>query len=331
MESIHYEPYSGRIQKRGKTETAVSRLCQQKRERSISRNRPITPHNINLPIAKAKSSNARQSGDLKSDSGAPSIIHRELYTDNPALVEVTVKTHNANPRSQINSRSNSRSRSREPWSKLLKQHPSNEHLSSFHNFDPLRTIHFLAKELQSKLGDSSMLQKTMRDNFITFTFLDDRTVQQMVSEMQQALNRIPPEVASTVLIHGPRDHKKPSVADVKLRPKTASKENEEPPEDKLLLVVKPPSKEVSCQTPKNNYEPERLQKHLEESSAKIETACKQMEAVCTRLKCEKEELEIMLRAERETVKFLRKQMEEFDTEKVCTNCLIINLKIHAKK
>lgn len=151
----------------------------------------------------------------------------------------------------------------------------------------------------------------------------------MVSEMQQALSRVPPEVASTVLLHSPREDPGKSLnTDVKLNKKKLLKENEEPGDDKVIVVVKPHSKEAGCQTIRNNSEAEKLQKHLEDSSTKIETACKQMEAVCTRLKCEKEELEIMLKAERETVKFLRKQMEECDNEKVCTNCLIINLKIN---
>lgn len=145
------ECYNNRFQKRGKIDSIVNRLSRPvKRERSLSRSRTVPPFTPNASAPKAKI-NLRQSNDLKSESTAASVIHRELYTDNPALVEVTVKTHNAKP----NSRSGSRSRSREPWSKLLKNQLSNEMLSSFHNFDPLRTVHFLAKELQSKLGDSS--------------------------------------------------------------------------------------------------------------------------------------------------------------------------------
>lgn len=163
-------------------------------------------------------------------------------------------------------------------------------------------------------------------------FTDDRAVLQMVSEMQQALNRIPPEVASTVMLHSPRDEpRKLTSADGKSNKRNHLKENEHNADDKVIVVVKPHMKEAACQTPRNNYETEKLQKHLEESSAKIETACKQMEAVCTRLKSEKEELEIMLRAERETVKFLRKQMEEADTERVRTKSIAIRLKIHANK
>lgn len=159
MDTIHCDTYAMRMQRRGKTEPLVNRLCQQKRDRrdrSVSRNRPSTAMHMIVPASKTKCTNARQNTDLKSESTTPSVIHRELYTDNPALVEVTVKTHNANTRSQVvNSRPTSRSRSREPWSKLLKQRTSGEHLPSFHSFDPLRTIHFLAKELQTKLVDTS--------------------------------------------------------------------------------------------------------------------------------------------------------------------------------
>ncbi|GJQ83714.1 hypothetical protein Trydic_g20593 [Trypoxylus dichotomus] len=302
MDTVNCDTFTTRSQKRGKIESIVSRLCQPKRdhrERSVPRNQASTAMHINLPASKAKCGNARQVNDLKSESTTPSVIHRELYTDNPALVEVTVKTHNANPRSQGNSRATSRSRSREPWSKLLKQRASSEQLPSFHTFDPLRTIHFLAKELHTKLVDSS----------------SDRAVLQMVSEMQQALNRVPPEVASTVMLHPPRDDPRKSSSVDKQMKKNLQRDNEQTVDEKVIVVVKPPSKEVSSQTPKNNYEAEKLQKHLEESSAKIEAACKQMEAVCTRLKSEKEELEIMLRAERETVKFLRKQMEDCDVER----------------
>lgn len=53
---------------------------------------------------------------------------------------------------------------------------------------------------------------------------------------------------------------------------------------------------------------EKLQKHIEESSVKIEAACAQMGAVCTKLKLEKSELESSLNAEKQMVEKLREQL-----------------------
>lgn len=58
-------------------------------------------------------------------------------------------------------------------------------------------------------------------------------------------------------------------------------------------------------------EPVRLQQHLEESSEKIEKACQQMEILCSKLKTEKENVEVQLKIEQESTKVLKHQVEEY--------------------
>lgn len=67
--------------------------------------------------------------------------------------EFTTKVHRAR-RSSFRAGSDSDDRGeREPWGSILSNNNprSTEKVSSFNNFDPLRTIHFLVKELQVKL------------------------------------------------------------------------------------------------------------------------------------------------------------------------------------
>lgn len=42
----------------------------------------------------------------------------------------------------------------ETWGGILRAQSSNENMSGFSKFDPLRTIHFLGKELKSQLKDA---------------------------------------------------------------------------------------------------------------------------------------------------------------------------------
>nr|XP_022920301.1 uncharacterized protein LOC111428834 isoform X2 [Onthophagus taurus] len=301
--------YTTRLQQRKKQDVhggkAQPMMAITRGERATSRPKSVIQQlQQSQQVSRPKTTNVRRPNEaFKSEPTTSSVVHKELYTDNPALVEVTVKTHNIKQRSRSNSVNK-----REPWSKLLKNEGSYENVSSFTNFDPIRTLHFIAKELHSKLLDS---------------LPNDKSIQQMVIDMQVALSRIPPEVASCVALH----LDSPPVNMVQKETSTESLKYAPYYDDIPIQVVKAPTFDKSCQTIRTNYiEADKFQKHLEESSAKIETACKQMENVCTRLKSEKEELEIMLRAEKETVKFLRKQMEECEYEKTeATNTKLITL------
>lgn len=73
-------------------------------------------------------------------------VRKDVYPNNAPLVEVMVKT-TKNPQAVQNKLNNQN----EPWAKLLKPQPNIEDGRSFNNFDPLRTVHFLSKELQLKL------------------------------------------------------------------------------------------------------------------------------------------------------------------------------------
>lgn len=59
-----------------------------------------------------------------------------------------------------------------------------------------------------------------------------------------------------------------------------------------------------------------FQKQLSSSTKKLEKSCKDMESLCVQLRSEKEELELLLLTEKDTVKFLRKQIQDVETEKV---------------
>lgn len=72
----------------------------------------------------------------------------------------------------------------ESWGALLKNKSGK---SQFNSFDPLRTLHFLVRELQNK---------------ITTQQYGDKHLEQMVYDMLSALSRIPPEIASTIHLLG---------------------------------------------------------------------------------------------------------------------------------
>lgn len=108
------------------------------------------------------------------------------YSDDNALVKVTVKA------AQTRHRSRNRSIEHEPWGQILKYEKSNEKLSVFNNFDPLRTLHFLIKELELHLH--RVLSKG-----------DDNSISQIIQDMHSALKRVPPEVASIIHLQQARD------------------------------------------------------------------------------------------------------------------------------
>ena len=165
--------------------------------------------------------------------------------------------------------------------------------------------------------------------------------------MEHTLNRIPPDISSKMMLHVSKEEilKKYLGVNLKSKSKLNLEDNIEEVrvQNFTLTIVFPikfiqldvaivqvqekvekiveefhaPLVEKGIQTNKTNYvEPERLHKHLEESSVRINEACKQMENICSRLKSEKEELEVLLKEERKTVACLRNKVNESEKEKV---------------
>ncbi|XP_056631857.1 centriolin-like [Diorhabda sublineata] len=204
------------------------------------------------------------------------------HSDDSALVELTVKAMNNHRQ-----RSRSTTLDREPWGQLLKQHKSGDKISMFGNFDPLRTLHFLAKELQFQL--QSVLP-------------DDTTIQQMVADMQYALKRVPPEVASTVHLQ--------QTIDIMPR-KSNSRTSIQKPERLHISTVDCAVQTIPLKSLEDN---DKLQQMMEEGTLKLENSCKHMEKFCTELKNEKHKLERELEEERHNNKILNKRILDLELE-----------------
>lgn len=151
LDAMHCEAYGSRLQKKGRTAPFPSTKGAPKyvHERSQSRSK-LTVQNALLSKTKPNTLLMRQQplSNTPSPPGSPiSVIRKDIYPNNTALVQVSVKTQ----KSKQQSRPNSLTRSHETWAKLLKNQSSRDNISTFTMFDPLRTVHFLAKELQVKL------------------------------------------------------------------------------------------------------------------------------------------------------------------------------------
>lgn len=207
-------------------------------------------------------------------------MHKEIYVEN-AGVEIPIKSK---PRSRSNAAGD-----REPWGRLL-QTTNNENPSKFSSFDPLRTLHFLARELQFKLQTD---------------LPEDNNLQQIIMDMQHALTRVPPEIASAIKLQHSSDAipiRKSSSSNSILQAKRAEEE------------IRKPKMNRSCQTVQKYEDAEIIQKIMEGSTKKLESSCRQMEMLCGRLKSEKEDLEEQLKTERENVKFLKKRVGDLEIQ-----------------
>ncbi|CAH1119906.1 unnamed protein product [Phaedon cochleariae] len=185
-------------------------------------------------------------------------------------------------------RSRSTTVDREPWGQLLKQQRSGDKASVFGNFDPLRTLHFLAKELQFQLQA---------------VIPEDNTVHQMVADMQYALKRVPPEVASSV-------HLQQALELLPKRSSSRSLSSEKP--EKLGVCTN----DRTTQTPPSPTEGDndRLQKLMEENTMKLETNCRQMEKLCLELKDKEDNLSKQLLAQKNQVVYLEKKIADLELE-----------------
>lgn len=81
----------------------------------------------------------------------------------------------------------------ESWSTIFHKQAEK---STFSRFDPLRTLHFLSKELQLK---------------VLSEYPGESHIQQIVYDMLSALKRVPPEIASTVQLHQDQENVEPKL------------------------------------------------------------------------------------------------------------------------
>ncbi|XP_018333809.1 uncharacterized protein LOC108742940 isoform X2 [Agrilus planipennis] len=187
--------------------------------------------------------------------------------------EVTVKTLNANGPSATKKKDTQSTGARETWGDMLKAGKS---VSNLNKFDPLRTLNFLINELQDKLQN-----------------LSDVNVQQIITDMHNIVKRMPTENSVTIKQRAMSESRKP-------RPINTTK----------LIKIASTASQTEPILDNTTVETEKFRKQWEESSKKLEINCKQLENLCSRYKREKEEIELLLKAEKDTVKYLRKKNEE---------------------
>lgn len=148
LETIACEKFMSRLLQREKINMPPTKLSSgfstsQKSKEKVIKHSTVTPP-IQNQLSKVKPNVKQQ--NLPTPNPDQSQTSSDFqFADDSALVQVTVKT--TNPRQ----RSRSTVANREPWGQLLKQQKSTDKVSVFNNFDPLRTLHFLAKELQFQL------------------------------------------------------------------------------------------------------------------------------------------------------------------------------------
>ncbi|XP_008190978.1 myosin heavy chain, clone 203 isoform X2 [Tribolium castaneum] len=179
---------------------------------------------------------------------------------------------------------------REAWGQILQSNKSKEKVSLFSNFDPLRTLHFLSKELFTKLEN---------------VFPEDEMLQ-MVADIQHALKRIPPEIST--LLHNPLSEA--SVATIK---NTAAKTCQTPPTlyqedtEKFQKIMEENTYRLEASCKQLEIVCTNLQNEKELTEKELDQARENVEMLCGRVK----ELEIEME-EISTMKI--KQLEE---EKQC--------------
>ncbi|RZB39809.1 intracellular protein transport protein USO1-like [Asbolus verrucosus] len=278
-------------------EKYLSKMLRQERAFATKRS-PATPvyqeklSNLakqSLTISNQRSkpkSNVRQQNPLPKPT--PTIVTNNTqkeHGDGLSPLRESPKTYKHRTRST--SRCRSLSRERESWGQMLRNNRSKEKTSSFSNFDPLRTVHFLSKELHIKL-----------QNLVP----EEDDILQMISDIQHALKRIPPEVATLLHTHS---------SDFPVISKSRSSQDL-----KSYYINSAPMSNKSCQTPPTLYQEdtEKFQKIMEEYTYGLEASCRQLEIMCTNLQSEKEMTEKELDETRENVEFLCKRVKELELE-----------------
>ncbi|KAK5640005.1 hypothetical protein RI129_010816 [Pyrocoelia pectoralis] len=230
--------------------------CDAYRSRLVSRERECSAVHIKRKALNKKSKSALQSTN----------ISKEVVNNTPS-VEVTVRPNVRQP-------VRSESKDRMPWASLLQSSKSIDSLSTFDSCDPLRTVHFLSRELGSKLQ--------------SMTFSDPQ-ICDLILTMQHAINRVPTEVTSSNRLEN-----------------SAYNINDYHKEIPEKLV--PERTTISCQTIRSYpIAPATFDKQLEASTAKLQRNCEEMKQAYNNIKKEKEHVENLLRVEVEKVASFRKQ------------------------
>lgn len=140
--NMHFDMVNMRL-KKGKTTTSVpssksTSASKHLRETASSKSK-LTMQNANLPPTGTFSRNGVRNNNLRIQQPPPGNGRNPLY-------EMTVRTQkNAPNPGQRPATAN------EPWSRMLQTQSQSTDANSFNHFDPLRTVHFLSKELQFKL------------------------------------------------------------------------------------------------------------------------------------------------------------------------------------
>lgn len=100
-------------------------------------------------------------------------------------------------------------------------------------------------------------------------------------------------------------------------------------QDKELKVLKKKLSDRSCQTPfaLANAEADRFRQEMENSTAKLEASCRQMEQYCERLRGEKLELEQRLAIEKERTSLLQTQLADSQEENRVSEARVRELKL----
>ncbi|KAL1518387.1 hypothetical protein ABEB36_002018 [Hypothenemus hampei] len=181
----------------------------------------------------------------------------------PTLQDVKTKATKQRSRSTVSER--------QPWGQLLTKHTGVESESVFGKFDPLRTLHFLARELQTHMQAR---------------LPDETSLQEIIKAMHSALKRVPPEVASTVQLQQQSIELIPKLSEESLKGNCCQKKYE----DRRTF--------------------NEFQRLIEGSTMKLEASCKQLEVMCGQLKDEKYSLERLLQSEKENCNLLQKRVEE---------------------
>ncbi|KAF7268291.1 hypothetical protein GWI33_018559 [Rhynchophorus ferrugineus] len=246
-----------------------------------SKDRHSEKYDVNQHLLKGTSVKQQ---NITSGNSTPTNVLQYSASDESAVVEVTLKT--SNPPKQ---RSKSTVSDREPWGQLLKKQKSKDSDSVFGTFDPLRSLHFLSKELQIH---------------VETLYPEEKNIQEIIKAMQMALKRVPPEVASTI-------HLQQSIGLLPGMQKSVSQKSMDCcGSDRPYLITE--HKSVQTHISSEKEEVIKMQRIMEESTIKLEESCRQLETICTQLKNEKLYLETQLQNERDSIEFFRKKIGDLE-------------------
>ncbi|CAH0546134.1 unnamed protein product [Brassicogethes aeneus] len=219
---------------------------------------------------------------IKQHSNSPTLRHTPQYEES-----VEIKLKSTKPRKS------------ETWSSCLKSNKTRDPYG-FNNFDPLRLVHFLTKELKSHLQNRCP---------------DDSCTQDMLGKLENALNRVPPEVASAIHLQ--------QALELLPKPKNHGDFDERP--EKLVDHKVTETKSKSIQTIDNiKEENEMLQKLMSENTEKLEAKVKMLEEITGKLKLENEQRKNKLAIEKDNVQYYKGRLEELQK----THTETVNVRIY---